>query len=97
MTVEHLRLNGVRLTLVAAALVAAAPAAQAFTMDTMANSSGGTRYVDPGDQLEDMANGKATTTQQQGIGGLRFGIGGAGSVSGSNPVGAPPDQRFMDR
>jgi hypothetical protein len=87
---------GFGLAFVAAALVLAAPAAHAFTMDTIANSNGGSQYVDPGDRLEDLANGKATTAEQQGVGPLRFGVGGAGGVS-RNPVGAPLDQRFMDR
>ena len=98
MMVEHKRLNGVRVTLAAVALVALAPAAHAFTMDSIANSNGGTQYVDPGEQLEDAANGKGTATQQRGFGGLRFGAGpSAGGYSGGNPIGAPLDQRFMDR
>ena len=96
--VEHKRLNGARLTLAAVALVAVAPAAHAFTMDTIANSNGGSRFVDPGEQLEDAANGKATVTEQHNFGGLRFGVGpSASGLSGSNPIGAPLDQRFMDR
>ena len=96
MAFEHLRLNGLYLAFVASALVFAAPAARAFTMDTIANSNGGSRYVDPGDRLEDLANGKTTTTEQHGVGTLRFGVGGSNGSS-RNPVGAPIDQRFMDR
>jgi hypothetical protein len=97
MRLAHLRLNVVRLALVAAALVVAVPAVRAFTMDTIANSGGGARYIDLGDRLEDIANGKTTTTEQQGVGSMHFDVGPSRHFSGSNPVGAPPDQRFMDR
>ena len=97
MTVEHLALKRLRLAIVTAALVIGAPAAHAFTMDTIANSNsnGGGRYVDSGEQLEDMAKGK--TTVDPGTNGLHFGLGSFSSGS-RNPVGLPPDQsRFNDR
>jgi hypothetical protein len=99
MTVEHKRLSGIRLTLAAVALVAVAPAAHAFTMDTIANSNGGSQYMDPGQQLEDAASGKSAAGQQHSFGDLRFGAGSVGGLgySGRSPVGAPLDQRFMDR
>jgi hypothetical protein len=93
------------LAIVATALVVAAPAAHAFTMDTMTNPDGGARYADPADRLEDAAKGKTT---QQG-GGLQFNVGPStgsprdrfGPSSGLAPgvrVGTPPDQsRFNDR
>jgi hypothetical protein len=95
--VEYLALKRLRLAIVTAALVIGAPAAHAFTMDTIANSNGGNRYVDSGEQLEDMAKGK--TTVDPGTNGLHFGLGSFSSGSGSrNPVGLPPDQsRFNDR
>jgi len=92
--------------IVATALVVAAPAAHAFTMDTMTNPDGGARYADPADRLGDAARGK--TTDQQG-GGLQFNVGPSsglardrfGPSSGFSPgtrIGAPPDQsRFNDR
>jgi hypothetical protein len=96
MTVEHLALKRLRLAIVTAGLVIGAPAAHAFTMDTIANSNGGNRYVDSGEQLEDMAKGK-TTTIAPGTNGLHFGAGSFSSGS-RNPVGLPPDQsRFNDR
>jgi hypothetical protein len=96
MTVEHPGVKRLRLAIVTAALVVGAPAAHAFTMDTIANSSGGAKYVDPGDQLEDMAQGKTTTNP--GSTGLHFGAGSGGSAGPRNPVGLPPDQsRFNDR
>ena len=95
MMVEHLALKPIRLAFVTAALMIGAPAAHAFTMDTIANSNGGAKYVDPGDQLEDMAKGK--TTVDPGTGGLHFGVNSSNSGS-RNPVGLPPDQsRFNDR
>ena len=96
MTVEHLALKRLRLVIVTAGLVIGAPAAQAFTMDTIANSNGGNRSVDSGEQLEDMAKGK-TMTVDPGRNGLHFGLGSSSSGS-RNPVGLPPDQsRFNDR
>jgi hypothetical protein len=96
MTVKRPRLRQFRLTIVAAALVIGVPAAHAFTMDTIANSGGGANYVDPGDQLEDMAKGKATT--DSGNNGLHFGVGSFSGSAQSNRVGLPPDQsRFNDR
>jgi hypothetical protein len=87
----HLR----RVAIVTAALVVVAPAAHAFTMDTIANSNGGANYVDPGDRLEDMAQGKTTT--EPAVGGLHFG-GVSGSFGPHDPVGRPPDQsQFNDR
>lgn len=102
----NLRAKRLHLAIVATALVVAAPAAHAFTMDTMTNPDGGARYADPADRLEDTAKGKAT--DQQG-GGLQFNVGPSsglardrfGPASGSSPgtrIGAPPDQsRFNDR
>jgi hypothetical protein len=96
MTVEHPGVKRLGLAIVTAALVIGAPAAQAFTMDTIANSNGGAKYADPGDQLEDLGNGKTTTVP--GNNGLQFGFGSFGSSSSRNPVGLPPDQsRFNDR
>ncbi len=101
---DHLRLMRLRLTLVAAALVVA-PAAQAFTMNTMTDPGGGAKVVDPAAPLEDAAKGK-TTTQQ---GGLQFSIGpsegirpgsfgSSGFSSGNRNLWTPPDQsRFNDR
>ena len=95
MTVEHLALKRLRLAIVPAALAIGAPAAHAFTMDTIANSNGGNKYVDSGEQLEDMAKGK--TTVDPGTNGLHFGLG-SFSNGPRNPVGLPPDQsRFNDR
>jgi len=102
----NLRAKRLHLAIVATALVVAAPAAHAFTMDTMTNPDGGARYADPADRLGDVAKGK--TTDQQG-GGLQFSVGPsnglardrfgpAGGSSPSNRIGAPPDQsRFNDR
>jgi hypothetical protein len=99
MMVEHLGVRRLRLAIVTAALVIGAPAAHAFTMDTIANSNGGSKYVDPGDQLEDLGKGKAIP--DSGSNGLHFGVGSGsfGSSGGArNPVGLPPDQsRFNDR
>ena len=97
MTIEHLGVKRLRLAIVTAALVMGAPAAHAFTMDTISNSNGGSRYVDPGDQLEDLGKGKAIPDSSSN--GLHFGVGSFGSSGGTrNPVGLPPDQsRFNDR
>jgi hypothetical protein len=96
MTVEHSGVKRLRLAIVAAVLMVGAPAAHAFTMDTISNSNGGSKYVDQGDQLEDMARGKTTT--DPGSNGLHFGVGSGGSMGPRNPVGLPPDQsRFNDR
>jgi hypothetical protein len=96
MTVEHSGVQRLGLAIVTAALMVGAPAAHAFTMDTIANSNGGSKYVDQGDQLEDMAKGKSTT--DPGSNGLRFGFGSSASTGSRNPVGLPPDQsRFNDR
>jgi len=93
--VEHPALKRIRLAFVTAALVMGAPAAHAFTMDTIANSNGASKYVDSGEQLEDMAKGKTTVAPAQN--GLQFGAGSFSSGSRS-PVGLPPDQsRFNDR
>jgi hypothetical protein len=89
-----------RLTLTATALLAAlgsATAAQAFTMNTLSNSSAGTRYADPGDRIEDAAKGNTTTP---GTTGLQFNFGGRSNRFGSSKdlVGEPPDQsRFNGR
>jgi hypothetical protein len=96
MTVEHPGVKRLGLAIVTAVLMVGAPAAHAFTMDTIANSNGGSKYVDQGDQLEDMARGKTTT--DPGSNGLHFGVGSVGSTGPRNPVGLPPDQsRFNDR
>jgi hypothetical protein len=96
MTVEHSGVQRLGLAIVTAALMVGAPAAHAFTMDTIANSNGGSKYVDQGDQLEDMAKGKSTT--DPGSNGLHFGFGSSASTGSRNPVGLPPDQsRFNDR
>src|SRR6201987_3183802 len=71
MTVEHPGVKRLGLAIVTAALMVGAPAAHAFTMDPIANSNGGSKYVDQGDQLEDMARGKSTT--DPGSNGLHFG------------------------
>lgn len=97
MTVKHKRMSGVRLTLAAVAIVAVAPAAHAFTMDTIANSNGGSRYNDPGELFENGTSGQATAVQQHSFGGLGLSAGPGSGLSRSNPVGSPPDQRFMDR
>ncbi len=81
----------------AAAIVLGAPAAQAFTMNTLSNPGGGSSYSDPADRLGDALNGKSTTQQQQG--GFQFSITGAdganrpfgGFGSGSDSVGRPLD------
>jgi hypothetical protein len=96
MTVEHTGVKRLRFAIVTAALVIGAPAAHAFTMDTIANSNGGAKYADPGDQLEEMGKGKTTTVPDNN--GLHFGFGSVGSAGPRNPVGLPPDQsRFNDR
>jgi hypothetical protein len=96
MTVEHRGVQRLRLAIVTAALVMGAPAAHAFTMDTIANSNGSSKYVDPGDQLEDLGKGKSVTDPESN--GLHFGFGSGGSSGSRNPVGLPPDQsRFNDR
>ena len=93
--VEHPALKRIRLAFVTAALVMGAPAAHALTMDTIANSNGASKYVDSGEQLEDMAKGK--TTGAPAANRLQFGVGSFGSGSW-NAVGLPPDQsRFNDR
>ncbi len=101
---QRLRL---RLAIIAAALAGAVPAAQAFTMDTLANPNGGAGYVDPADRVENMTKGKSPT--QPGPGGFQFSVGpsdqagpdrfgGASGFGGSRNIGAPPDQsRFNDR
>jgi hypothetical protein len=75
---------------VTAALLIGASAVHAFTMDTIANSNGGAKYVDPGDQLEDLAKGK--TTADPGSNGLHFGVGSLSNSGSRNPVGLPPDR-----
>jgi hypothetical protein len=96
MALEHRQ----QMTLAAAAIVAAlgsATAAQAFTMNTIANGSAGTRYADPGDRIEDAAKGNTTTP---GTSGLQLNFGGRSNRFGSSrdPVGEPPDQsRFNGR
>jgi hypothetical protein len=106
---DHLRLMRLRLTLVGAALVVAAPTAHAFTMNSMTDPGGGTKYVDPDVPLSDAAKGKTTTEPD--FGGLQFNVGptdrfgfgsgpGAfrGSTSSNRNLWAPPDQsRFNDR
>jgi len=93
---DHLQLRRIRLTVLAGALVVAAPAAHAFTMDTIANSNGGARYTGQGDQFDDMSKGKTTT--QQDAGGLHFGFGPSSGYAPGSRIGAPPDQsRFNDR
>ena len=95
MALEHRRM-----TLAAAAIVAAlgsATAAQAFTMNTLSNSNGGTRYADPGDRIEDAAKGNTTTPNNNGV---QFNFGGRSNRFGSSRdlVGEPPDQsRFNGR
>jgi hypothetical protein len=105
---DHRQRMRLRLAIVATALVVAAPAAHAFTMNTLSNPDSGTRYADPGDRLEDAAKGK--TTPKQGFEGLQFHVDPSdgpawnrGSPFGSSSsrgqiIGAPPDQsRFNDR
>lgn len=95
MTREHPPLRRLRVAMVTAAVAIGAPAAHAFEMDTIANSNGGTKYVDPGDRLEDMANGKTTTVPGNR---LQFGVGSVNSFAPGSRVGLPPDQsRFNDR
>jgi hypothetical protein len=97
MALEHRRRQ---MTLAAAAMLAAlggVTSAQAFTMNTLANSNGGTRYADPGDRIEDAAKGNTTTQDNSG---LQLNFGGRSNRFGSSrdPVGAPPDQsRFNGR
>jgi hypothetical protein len=100
------RLMRLRATITAAALVVAAPAAHAFTMNTMTNPGGAATYTDPADQLKDATKGKTTTPP--GVG-LEFSVGpsstspwgrGPSSSFGSGKaiIGAPPDQsKFNDR
>jgi len=96
MALEHRRRQ---MTLAAAAMLAAlggVTSAQAFTMNTLANSNGGTRYADPGDRIEDAARGNTTSPET----GVQFNLGGRSNRFGSSrdPVGAPPDQsRFNGR
>jgi len=95
MTREHRPLRRLHVAMVIAAVAIGAPAAHAFEMDTIASSNGGTKYVDPGDRLEDMANGKTTTAPSSG---LQFGVGSFNSFAPGGRVGLPPDQsRFNDR
>jgi hypothetical protein len=108
MMLDHRQLMRLRLTVVATALVVAAPVAHAFTMNTLSNPDGSASYVDPADRLEDAAKGK--TTPQPGTGGLQFHVGPSdgsafGRVSPFNQTGPdgrnvwrPPDQsRLNDR
>jgi hypothetical protein len=96
MALEHRRRQ---MTLAAAAMLAAlggVTSAQAFTMNTLANSNGGTRYADPGDRIEDAAKGNTATPEN----GVQFNFGGRSNRFGSSrdPIGAPPDQsRFNGR
>jgi hypothetical protein len=96
MTLEHLRLRQLRPAIMAAALVVGAPAAHAFTMDTIANSNGSVKYVDPGDQLKDA--GKAKTTDPDSNNGFKFSVGPSDRSMPGVRIGPPPDQsRFNDR
>ncbi len=97
MKLEYLRARRLGFAVAAAAaFVVTAPAAHAFTMNTLSNPDGGARYTDPGDQLQDIVKGKTTTDQN--VGGLHFSVGGSqGGAGSSDPVGRPLDQRFMDR
>jgi hypothetical protein len=97
MTLDHRQLGWPRLAIVAAALVAGAPAAHAFTMETIANSNGKTTYVDSGDRLEDAAKNRTTPTPGSN-GGLQFSVGPSDRFGPSSRVGQPIDQsRFNDR
>jgi hypothetical protein len=97
MTLDHRQLGWPRVAIVAAALVAAAPAAHAFTMDTIANSNGKSTYVDSGDRLEDAAKNRTAPTPGSN-GGLQFSIGPSDRSGPGSNVGKPIDQsRFNDR
>jgi hypothetical protein len=96
MNLERSHARRLGFAVAAAVLVVTAPAAHAFTMNTLSSPDGGARYADPGDQLQDMAKGKTTTDQS--AGGLHFSVGGSQDGGGfSDPVGRPLDQRFMNR
>jgi hypothetical protein len=70
---KHLPPSRLRLAILAAAFVLAAPAAHAFTMDTQSNtnSDGSARYTDPDERFSGSGNGQGTI--QQGNTTLRFG------------------------
>jgi len=75
-----LQLTRLRLAVVAAALVVAAPAAHAFEIDstTMTNSDGTAKFSDPDEDLDGLATGMTATGQD---GKLHFGNDGASSGS----------------
>jgi hypothetical protein len=73
------------------ALVAGSAAAQAFTMNTLANSDtgGSSAVVDPDDKVQEFANGR-TSTEQQGSPRFHFDVRpyGSGATNGfSSPFG----------
>ena len=70
---KHLPPSRLRLAILAAAFVLAAPTAHAFTMDTQSNtnSDGSARYTDPDERFSGSGNGQGTI--QQGNTTLRFG------------------------
>jgi hypothetical protein len=83
------------------ALLIGAPAAHAFTLDTIATPGGGTKYTDPADQVGDMAKGKSQTDQNGGSG-FHFSAGPSSSDRfspfGGAQIGPPPDHsRLNDR
>jgi hypothetical protein len=93
---QHLPLRRLGLTIVAAVFAVGAPAVHAFTMDTIANSNGGAKYVDPSNQFEELAKGKTTTAPSGN--GLQFSVGPSDRSSPGSRIGPPPDQsRFNDR
>ena len=70
---KHLPPSRLRLAILAAAFVLAAPAAHAFTIDDQSNtnSNGSARYSDPDERFS--GSGTGQTTIQQGNATLRFG------------------------
>jgi hypothetical protein len=72
---KHLPPSRLRLAILAAAFVLAAPAAHAFTFEgqanTNTNSDGSARYTDPDERFSNSGNGQGTI--QQGNTTLRFG------------------------
>jgi hypothetical protein len=98
MTLAHLGLKRLRLAAVTAALVVGAPAAHAFTMDTIATPNVGSKYTDPADQYKELGKGKTTTDSD--TNGFHFTIGPSehDRFSSGVRIGPPPDQsKFNDR
>jgi hypothetical protein len=99
-----MRHHRMRVTLVAAALLAA-PAAHAYTMNSLSSPGSSSNYVEPRDRFEELNKLKIPETQSGS--GLQFYVGpsttptwGAGRFNSApgGVVGTPPDQsKFNDR